>query len=429
VVRIVRPEEMLTVPFQTMNKHSLLQDKDTKFCQPSEDSQEFQFGSRLAGVRSSLLSESFQFVVNGAVIESDFAEAAALFRGIREQLSVDGCSRKFFVQDSDIEAADILSLQFLLSGESIFMKRSQGLLNRFLGNETLELLFLGSSKSDIQKSLLDLVKERRIDLDFAGLSNLSFEALDTLLLSESVSMESEDALLRFILKLGPDSRDLLRHIQLVFLSEDGLSLLEEHFGIPPESLWQCAAERITHPPLNSRIISEFPDIFAEFRKKQFSLLWRGSRDGFKVKEFHRRCDRHGNTLTVILDTNGNVFGGFTPLEWESRVWNGKSGKDDNCIKTDGSCQSFVFTLKNPHDISARKFALKFEMKHQAIICDSKRGPHFGDIGIREDCNTAFVNATSLGTSYTNDTGLGGKGFFTGELNFKVKEIEVFEITD
>jgi hypothetical protein len=70
------------------------------------------------------------------------------------------------------------------------------------------------------------------------------------------------------------------------------------------------------PSLDSRIISNFPGIFAEFRK--FSLLWRGgSRDGFEAQEFHRRCDGHANTLTVILDTKGNIFGGFTPVEWES----------------------------------------------------------------------------------------------------------------
>jgi hypothetical protein len=48
--------------------------------------------------------------------------------------------------------------------------------------------------------------------------------------------------LGIILKLGLDYRDLLKHIQIVFLSEAALSLLEEHF--PPESLWGCAAERI-----------------------------------------------------------------------------------------------------------------------------------------------------------------------------------------
>jgi hypothetical protein len=171
-------------------------------------------------------------------------------------------------------------------------------------------------------NLSELMNERRIELESANLSVLSLEALDSLLLSESISVENEDALLRFILKLGSDYRDLVRHIKIGFLSEDGLSLLHEHFGIPPESVWNCAAELTAHHPFpDSRIISDFPEIFAEFRGKQFSLLWRGSRNGFKAQEFHHRCDGHANTLTVIVDTEGNIFGGFTPVEWESRTSN------------------------------------------------------------------------------------------------------------
>jgi hypothetical protein len=72
--------------------------------------------------------------------------------------------------------------------------------------------------------------------------------------------------------------------------------------------------------LDSLIIADFPEIFAELRGKHFEVLWRGSRDGFGAKEFHERCDGHANTLTVILDTKGNIFGGFTPLEWDSKSY-------------------------------------------------------------------------------------------------------------
>jgi hypothetical protein len=179
---------------------------------------------------------------------------------------------------------------------------------------------------------------------------------------------------------------------------------------------------------DSQIISDFPEIFAEFGGKRFSVLWRGSRDGFKAKEFHRRCDGHANTLTVVLDTNGNIFGGFTPLKWESRVVKG-DGK--NCLKADDSLKSFLFTLKNPHNIPARRFALKAEKKHWAINCDCKRGPDFAnnDIRVFDDCNANTRNDTSLGWAYTNDTGLGNEIVFTGSRHFQVKEIEVFEITD
>jgi hypothetical protein len=48
--------------------------------------------------------------------------------------------------------------------------------------------------------------------------------------------------------------------------------------------------------VGSVIISDFPEIFAQFRGKRFSLLWRGGRDVFGAGDFHGRCDGHANTL-------------------------------------------------------------------------------------------------------------------------------------
>jgi hypothetical protein len=155
-------------------------------------------------------------------------------------------------------------------------------------------------------------------------------------------------------------------------------------------------------PLESLIVSDFPEIFAEFRGKQFSLLWRGSRDGFEAPDFHSRCDGHAPTLTVLLDTKGNVFGGFTPVEWDSI-------ETFNTRKADDGLRSFIFTLKNPHNIPARRFALKSQEKGRAIKCNSKWGPCFGrDIYVSEDCSANPRSYTSLGIAYTNDTGLEAK---------------------
>jgi hypothetical protein len=155
--------------------------------------------------------------------------------------------------------------------------------------------------------------------------------------------------------------------------------------------------------LDSRIISDIPEIFAEFRGKRFEILWRGSRDGFEAQEFHRRCDGRANTLTVVLDTGGNIFGGFTPVEWESRVWNGKKGGEDNCWEADDSRRSFLFTLKNPHNIPPWRFALKADKKHRAIWCNHKRGPNFCGLWVHDKCNANTKNDTSLDNAYTNDT--------------------------
>jgi hypothetical protein len=107
-----------------------------------------------------------------------------------------------------------------------------------------------------------------------------------------------------------------------------------------------------------------PDLFADFAPRRFILLWRGSRDGFTAGTFHERCD------------GGSVFGGFTPLEWDS---DGHSKKDDGF-------ETFVFSLKNPHTVPARRFALKPEEKEMALSCDGGFGPCFGGVGERPVAN-------------------------------------------
>jgi hypothetical protein len=109
-----------------------------------------------------------------------------------------------FVNDDSIETADIHSLQLLLAGEAISIGKAERLLSDFLGNVSLEQLFLDCSKADIRMNLSELMMERRIDLESV---DGSVEALDSLLLSEFVTVESEDTLLRFILKSGSDFRN------------------------------------------------------------------------------------------------------------------------------------------------------------------------------------------------------------------------------
>jgi hypothetical protein len=88
---------------------------------------------------------------------------------------------------------------------------------------------------------------------------------------------------------------------------------------------------------------------------------------------------------------------------------------------------------NPTWASAtQRFALKAEKKHTAIHCPPRRGPSFGggaDIAVCNDCGANADSYTIFGYGYTNDTGISGQTFFTGSTNFKVKEVEVFVITN
>jgi hypothetical protein len=71
----------------------------------------------------------------------------------------------------------------------------------------------------------------------------------------------------------------------------------------------------------SLIVADSPALIAEFPGKRFALLSRGSRDGFGARDVHGHCKGHVPTLTLIQDTKENLFGGFTPVGWESRKYN------------------------------------------------------------------------------------------------------------
>ena len=46
------------------------------------------------------------------------------------------------------------------------------------------------------------------------------------------------------------------------------------------------------------------------------LLYRATRDGFSAAKFHKRCDNHPNTLTIIKSNTERVFGGFSDQTWK-----------------------------------------------------------------------------------------------------------------
>jgi hypothetical protein len=207
-------------------------------------------------------------------------------------------------------------------------------------------------------------------------------------------------------------------IQRNFDSDERLNQIEL-LRIHISKLRSCKLmTRLVVPSINSVILSNIPIIFDDFENNKFSLLWRGSCHGFSASEFHRRCDGHSNTLIVIMDTNWNIFGGFTPIEWESL----------NEWKCDHTLKSFVFTVKNPHNLEPTKFDLKASMKGRAIHCMGGWNPCFGnDIVLYDRSNTHNNNWINIGSSYRNATGIDGRLIMTGDFSFKVHEIEVFEI--
>jgi hypothetical protein len=108
---------------------------------------------------------------------------------------------------------------------------------------------------------------------------------------------------------------------------------------------------------------------------------------------------------------------LTPVEWDS------SGN----VVADHNLRSFLFTLQNPHNTPARRFALEARAHWQAILCDFQWRPRLGsyDFAVSDGHNADTSSCTSLGD--TDDSGQDGRTVLTGSKHFEVKEIEVFEV--
>jgi hypothetical protein len=150
--------------------------------------------------------------------------------------------------------------------------------------------------------------------------------------------------------------------------------------------------------------------------KSITLLWRGGRDVFKAVDFHRQCDSHPNTLTIIQDADGNVFGGFTPIAWRSKT-------SQPYEMADTSCRSFIFAFSRPDQFSI--FRLRPNEQHRAIFTRATFGPRFGiaDILISANCNFTGSHSTECGRVYAFDDSIA----FLKVSQFIVTEIETFEI--
>jgi hypothetical protein len=109
---------------------------------------------------------------------------------------------------------------------------------------------------------------------------------------------------------------------------------------------------------SSLMVFQFPARFAELTGKRFTLLWRGARDGSTVRDFDGRCDGHANTLTFIEDTDGNIFGGFTPVKWKSRLLNGKPASENNFFKRRLSSSSRVHAVIIPAQCNRSCLSMK-----------------------------------------------------------------------
>jgi hypothetical protein len=124
-------------------------------------------------------------------------------------------------------------------------------------------------------------------------------------------------------------------------------------------------------PFNSQILtnvrqmSELIKLCVFSPNDKWSLLYRGTRDGFGSDVFHLKCNGHSNTLTILKFKQSEfVFGGFTTVSW------------DSSCERNSDLNAFKFSLSNK-DNKPVKIKIDPNEHQSAICCHSGGGPTFG----------------------------------------------------
>jgi hypothetical protein len=196
------------------------------------------------------------------------------------------------------------------------------------------------------------------------------------------------------------------------------------FGsIKLDGFWFCFSSFKSEILTNEQQCFELINLCEFSPSVKWTLLYRGTRDGFDSNDFHSRCDGRANTLTILKAKESSyIFGGFTSVSWESST--------DSKWKSDPS--AFIFSLTNKDNRSV-KMKIGPNRHDNAIYCSPEYGPTFGcgfDICIGNTANTAMDSYSYLGTTYSHPQYLEGTNeaetFLAGSYSFKLVEIEVYQ---
>ncbi|KAF0973189.1 hypothetical protein FDP41_008396 [Naegleria fowleri] len=156
--------------------------------------------------------------------------------------------------------------------------------------------------------------------------------------------------------------------------------------------------------------------------KNCKLLFRASQDGFNASQFHSKCDNKGPTVTIIKTFNNCIFGGYTPLSWNT----------SDSFQRDNSSFLFSFIGKNEEERNVRIENQGQKDNTKSIYCALNNGPTFGgyDLYVSNDFKSNS-NYSNLGHSYSvSGVSYGtsqAKEYLAGSYKFSITELEVYEL--
>ena len=133
-----------------------------------------------------------------------------------------------------------------------------------------------------------------------------------------------------------------------------------------------------------------------------------SKDGDSIKTFHKLCDNKGPTISLYLLNDGNIVGGYTPIDWDtSSSW-----------KTDD--ETFVF------NINKNLKCIKNESNTHSIFCSINYSGFYGTLGYYEDSTDSMKKLF-----FFNSNGYFRNGNqildYNKKIKIETKEVEILSV--
>ena len=267
------------------------------------------------------------------------------------------------------------------------------------------------------------------DIEFKNIKDISFEVLWKI---DDIKIDNKN--FKYIIEIRKDNQ------------KDNFTKIYEgnNFNFLTQDLSECAdcevriccscdgfigswstIKKVRTSNKNCSIILEQSQKKNEFTKKlldwtgykSMELIYIATRDGSTSKDFHKKCDNQGPTISLYKNDKGYIFGGYASISWFDKG-DQKSAPD-----------SFIFTLSNIYNTKPVKF--HNSEPNNCVFHNIDYGPWFGngDIGVKEE----FLKKG--GFSYFpcryKDTLGKGKSIFTGDSKtdrYNLIELEVFKLS-
>ena len=153
---------------------------------------------------------------------------------------------------------------------------------------------------------------------------------------------------------------------------------------------------------------------------RFSLVFSTNIDGSSsAQSFHRHCDGVSPTVTIVMDTNGYKFGGYTTSTWNESCQGASYARDPD---------AFIFNLtKKLKYVQPNKFG-KF-----SIFRSKSYGPTFGggnnayNLYLSDGCTGNSSSYTYVDQSYKTDNWNLINN--SGSASFQVSYYEVYHVVN